>query len=341
MATSTPTATSAAGRISYGPDAALVGVALIWGINIPIMKTGLDQLDPFVFNAIRLTISACVLGGFALREHRRGHRSKPGVSRTRILIYGIVVSGFYQLLFLLGIDRTTSGNTALIICTVPMWTALLARLFIGERLLRLAWCGLLVALSGTVIVALQKGDVTTGSEYLAGNLCILGAALVWSAATVGSRSMLKSISPLRLSATAAVIALPLHLLFAVGRYEQSMSALQSVDVWLIIVYAGVLSSGLALPMWNFGVRHAGAAHAAIIQNLIPLIAILAAWLARGESATTAQLFGGGLILGGLVIMRYGRQNHDVTPAAKSESTRSVAISVVPKGTKNDVPLPDC
>lgn len=297
-----------------------MGVALIWGINIPIMKTGLGQLDPYVFNAVRLTISACVLAAFALREHRQGHRSQPGVTRMRMLIYGIAVSGIYQLLFLLGIDRTTSGNTALIISTVPMWTAFLARLFIGEKLLRLAWCGLLVALSGTLIVALQKGDVTSGSEYLAGNLYILGAALVWSGATVVSRPMLKSISPLRLSATAAVIALPLHLLFAAGRYEESVSALQSVDVWLIIVYAGVLSSGLALPMWNFGVRHAGAAHAAIIQNLIPLIAIVAAWLTRGESATTAQLFGGGLILSGLVIMRYSRQNGEVTHAADSEAT---------------------
>ncbi len=299
-----------------------MGVVLIWGINIPIMKTGLDQLDPYVFNAVRLTISACVLGAFALTEYRQGHRSRPGVSRTRMLIYGIIVSGIYQLLFLLGIERTTSGNTALIISTVPMWTALLARLFIGEKLLRIAWCGLLVALSGTVIVALQKGDVTTGSEYLAGNLCILGAALVWSGATVVSRPMLKSISPLRLSATAAVIALPLHLLLAMGRYEESVPSLQSVDVWLVILYAGVLSSGLALPMWNFGVRHAGAAHAAIIQNLIPLIAIVAAWLTRGESATRAQLFGGGLILSGLVIMRYGRQNYGVMPVAESETKRT-------------------
>ncbi len=299
-----------------------MGVALIWGINIPIMKNGLDQLDPYVFNAIRLTISASVLAAFALREYRRGHRSKPGVSRTRVMIYGIVVSGFYQVLFLLGVARTTSGNTALIIATVPMWTALLARVFIGEKLVRLAWCGLLVALSGTVIVALQKGDVAAGPEYLTGNLCILGAALVWSATTVVSRPMLKSISPLRLSATAAVIALPLHLLFAMGRYEESIPSLQSPDIWLIILYAGVLSSGLALPMWNFGVRHAGAAHAAVIQNLIPLIAILAAWLTRGESATTTQLFGGGLILGGLVIMRYARQNYSVTAVAVSRSTHT-------------------
>ena len=86
-----------------------------------------------------------------------------------------------------------------------------------------------------------------------------------------------------------------------------------MNVWLIIFYAGVLSSGLALPMWNFGVRHAGAAHASVIQNLIPLIAIIAAWIFRGESVTSGQLVGGSLIIGGLVTMRAARRSVDRDP----------------------------
>ena len=57
---------------SLWPDASLLGVALIWGINIPIMKNGLEQVDVFVFNAIRLVISAIVLTAFAIRERRAG-----------------------------------------------------------------------------------------------------------------------------------------------------------------------------------------------------------------------------------------------------------------------------
>ena len=111
---------------------------------------------------------------------------------------------------------------------------------------------------------------------------------------------------MQLSAYAALIALPLHLMFAVGNYGSSLPALQSPSLWLIVLYSGALSTGLALPMWNFGVRHAGAAHAAIIQNVIPVIAAAVAWLSRGESVSKAQLFGGTLIIGGLIIMRIGR-----------------------------------
>ena len=50
------------------PDASLLGVALIWGVNIPIMKIGLEQVDVYVFNAIRLVISAIVLATLALRD---------------------------------------------------------------------------------------------------------------------------------------------------------------------------------------------------------------------------------------------------------------------------------
>ena len=59
-------------------------------------------------------------------------------------------------------------------------------------------------------------------------------------------------------------------------------------------------------MWHFGVKHAGAAHAAIVQNLIPVVAIVATWISRGEAPTGPQMFGGAMILIGLVSMRISR-----------------------------------
>ena len=291
---------------SVWPDIALVGVALIWGINMPLMKTGLEQLDPYVFNALRLIISAVCLGLFALREWRSGIRPGSEITIGKIAVFSILISGLYQVSFLMGMARTTAGNTALILATIPAWTALLASIFIGERLSRTAWFGLLLALCGTVVVAAQKGDLSGGQKHLTGNLIILGSALAWATGTVYSRPLLKSISPMQLSASAALLALPVHLLIAAPYYADNVQHLGSVNLWLILAWAGVLSSGLSLPMWNFGVRQAGASHAAVVQNLVPLIAIATAWLTRGESATNPQIVGGSAILCGLIIMRLSR-----------------------------------
>ncbi|MCA9072320.1 MAG: DMT family transporter, partial [Planctomycetaceae bacterium] len=145
----------------FWSDVSLFSVAVIWGINIPLMKIGLDQLNVYVFNAVRLTISALVLATFALREIRQGRLPAQSIPWGKVCIYGLMAAGIYQLMFLLGVARTTSGNTALIMATVPMWTALLARVFLGEQLKLLAWWGLVVALLGTILVATQSGNVTT------------------------------------------------------------------------------------------------------------------------------------------------------------------------------------
>lgn len=284
-----------------------MGVAVIWGINIPIMKIGLERVDVFVFNAIRLTVSAAVLWAYAIRERRRGKLPDASITVKQLIVYALLISALYQLAFLLGVRNTTAGNVALIFATTPMWTAVLARMFLGESLRRLAVIGLVITIVGTIIVALQKGDVTADGKHLLGNLFALAAALLWAGGTVYGKPMLSRISPVQLAAWGAVLALPIHIVIASTRFEPSLPALGSVNLWLIILYSGVLSSGLALPMWNYGVRQAGASHAAAVQNLVPVVAILAAWISRGETATFEQVIGGALILGGLVVIRLGRE----------------------------------
>ncbi|MCA8993117.1 MAG: DMT family transporter [Planctomycetaceae bacterium] len=295
------------GISTYLPDIALVSVSLIWGINIPFMKIALDHLDDYVFNAVRLCVSAAALVVFALREKplQLAQGERP-LSWAQLIPYAVFIAGIYQVLFLMGVSRTTSGNTALIIATVPLWTAIIAYFFGGEKLPFWACIGLLIALLGTVVVAFQKGDVTVSGQHSLGNALVVVAAIIWAAGTVYSRPLLKRISPLRLSALSVVIALPIHLFVAYGRYSENLEPLKSVNLWMIIIFSGMLSSGLALPMWSFGVRQAGAAHASVVQNLVPLVAIVAAFFVRGEAISLGQIGGGVLILGGLSLMRSAR-----------------------------------
>ncbi|MEN9554469.1 MAG: putative inner rane transporter yiJE, partial [Planctomycetota bacterium] len=86
----------------------------------------------------------------------------------------------------------------------------------------------------------------------------------------------------------------------------SLELLKEIPMDLCLLYSGVLSTGLALPMWSYGVKLAGAAHATMFQNLSPVVAIIAAWLMLGEPLSVAQIIGGVLILGGLIVMRSAR-----------------------------------
>ncbi|MDA1230039.1 MAG: DMT family transporter, partial [Planctomycetota bacterium] len=292
----------------------------------------------------RLIVSSLVLMYFARREFSQGVRPSGTLSRRDVVIYAFIVSVAYQFLFLLAIARATSADVALIMATVPMWTAIGARYFLKEFLPPMAWIGLIIAFAGTMIVTLHKVPAPTKMEQsvtsdespvdqdrilaapdavevqtlagvppeqLSGNLLALSAALAWAGGTVFSRPLLRKISPIQLSASSATLGLPFHIMIAVWMGRDSLptsaAAMQDASLIACVVYSGTLSTGLALAMWSYGVKQAGAAHAAMIQNLTPIVAMAAAWVWLGESINSAQALGGGMIIGGLFIMRRSRQ----------------------------------
>lgn len=329
-------------RYSWLADVSLLLVALIWGVNIPIMKVALSRIDAYAFNAIRLVVSSLVLMYFARREFLQGIKPSGELSKRDVLIYSSIVSVAYQFLFLLAIARATSADVALIMATVPMWTAIGARFFLKEFLPLMAWVGLIIAFAGTMIVTLHKahppaisppGSSTSSSERsedetavtntltqqsrtattrLLGNLFALSAALAWAGGTVFSRPLLGKISPIQLSACSATVGLPFHILIALwmgaDSVPASIAAMKSPSLIACVVYSGTLSTGLALAMWSYGVKHAGAAQAAMIQNLTPIVAMAAAWIWLGETINTTQALGGAMIIGGLFVMRRSRQS---------------------------------
>ncbi len=377
-------------------DLALLFVAFIWGVNIPVMKVALEHgISPYALNAVRLLISAVVLLLCAWWEYRGGIRPTRGLSLWRIVTYAMVVSVAYQFLFLMAVSKTTSANVALIMATVPMWTALGARAFLREILPPLAWIGLFTAFAGTMIVTVQSEPRSKPPEQLnaidltvapvpnaapgsdagllissgqgklpenrapessspentavalpakvllplpqpfVGNMIALLAALTWAGGTVFSRPLLKTMSPVQLAACSATIGLPFHMLIAGPTLALAVPLLSQVPLQLCIIYSGIFSTGLALALWSYGVKHAGAAQATMFQNLSPIIAIGAAWVWRGETVSVAQTLGGVLIIGGLIIMR--RSRHAVlavlAEAALSSDNR---VSVAEPG--NDTTL---
>ena len=293
---------------------------MIWGINIPVMKYGVSEVDPFVFNAIRQTISTVVLACCAWVERKnidgkaanatttsnqKADLDRPTGARLYLYViaFGLLAGFAYQYIFLCGIFRTSSGNTAIIMSSVPMWTAGISFLLINERLQKLAWVGLMITLVGTIIVTLAKGDINSANATFTGNMLILLAAIAWSTASVVSRPILKLVTPIQLAFYATVLSLPLHWLVSLPNLSSDWSLAFAPLTAAAIVYSGLFSTGVAYAMWNFGVQQLGAAHASAYQNLVPLVALLGGWILISEVPTSIQIFGGVMIIGGLLVMR--------------------------------------
>lgn len=296
-------------------DLNLLATAVIWGLNVVVMKFAISLLNPFWFNAFRFVFSVATLAIWITinrkRSVSRGHsRPEQDISRRRyvgtIVVYAVLFGLIYQVAFLMGIFRTSASSTALIMASTPMWTALIAIIFLKERLSRVSWLGLMTTLAGTMIVTLDKpGADVAASSTLVGNAIMLFCALSWSASTVISRPVLKYISPVELTFWGMGLALPFHILIAFFQTEADITIACQPKVASAILYSGIFSTGIALAMWSYGVKILGASHASIYSNLIPLVAMFFGWLMLSETPTTFQWIGGGMIVSGLLTLRRG------------------------------------
>jgi drug/metabolite transporter (DMT)-like permease len=303
---SPPTAPSSSDdSIRRRTELGLLAVAVIWGANFPIIKQALAELSPLAFNALRFPLASATLLAILTAGPGLGVPRKADL--PRILGLGILANVVYQLLFIYGLDRTTAGNASLLLSTIPVWTAILSSLAGHERLPPITWLGLASTVVGMVLVVTGGGRrIDFGGETVVGDLLTIVAAMTWAAYTVSARSLIHRYGSLPVAAwTLWVGTLGLVVIGAPAILQTDLSAI-SGRAWFGVAYAGVLAIGIAYALWNLGVRVLGNARTAVHQNLVPVVALTAAWILIGERPTAVQLLGAAVIIGGITLTRLGR-----------------------------------
>lgn len=297
-------------RIDWKTETGLLFTVLVWGINFPILKSALGVMHPHVVNAFRFAISASVLGAvYMIQQRQNGITLKETVRRhgKQIVALGMLGYILYQLSFILGISNTFAGNAALIMSSAPLWTASIGHLAGSERLNGGAWVGLAICLTGTAVIVFGGSQaIDFASSSFAGNLLMLLAAAMWGAYTAFSKPVLKHLQPSTLAFLGLATALPFLLSLSIPYWEEVVWSHVDAWVWLAILFSGSLSTGITIIIWNSAIKKVGAAQTAAYNNLVPFVAVLASFLILDEHIAVVQVLGGGLIIGGLILMRRAR-----------------------------------
>ena len=284
-------------------NGALLATAIIWGANVPIMKIGLLEIEPFAFNALRLPLSALLLGILSLLEKPEPDE-KPITGRTllSVMAVGVLGSLIYQVLFVSGLARTSAASTGFIIASAPLWTAAIARMFGVERIGRYAWAGLGLAVAGAMIIT-AGGKFSDAGGSVLGNLILVAAMATWASSTVLSKSIVHGISPTKLAFLMTATMVPFHIMIGWPQMDPVWQGQVSTKAWACIAFSGLLSTGWTYALWYYGVRHVGPSRTAVYASLVPVITLGGAIWILGETVTGWQITGGVLVLAGLAIMQ--------------------------------------
>lgn len=278
----------------------LVLLAIIfWGTSFVATKNLLYEIKPVTIIILRLILAAALLTLIALYTKRKFTINLKSHSWIFILA---LVAVFHLWIQVTGLQYTTAANTGWIIGTAPVFMAVLGFIFYKEKISLLQISGIVVAITGLVLL-IGKGDITNiGLIENKGDLLVLGSAFTWGVYSMVNKKISLGYSPLMtilyLFLMMAIIIVPFNL---DSETINSVINLSSVS-WLWLLFLGIFCSGIAYVIWAQALRDMESAKVGAFLYFEPLVTVIAAWFFLREEITLLMIFSGLLITAGVFIV---------------------------------------
>lgn len=276
----------------------LVLLGAIWGAAFLFMRLGAVDFGPLALVFIRVCGASLMLLPLlawqgemaALHQHW-----KP------IALVGIINSALPFALFMLAALVLGAGLMGVFNATAPIWGALIAWMWLGERPTASRGLGLAIGIVGVVGLAWGKADFRPGEHGISPALGIaacLAASVLYGVAANYSRKRLAGVAPMAVAAGSQLSAAAVML---VPAWVAWPAVNPSAMAWAAAATLAFVCTGLAYVLYFRLIAHAGAANAISVTFLIPGFAMLWAWLFTDEQPTATMLIGCAVILLGTAL----------------------------------------
>lgn len=291
-------------------DALLVLTALIWGSAFVAQSVGMDYMGPFTFNSLR-----CLLGGLVLlpviwimgRKDPKGPAYRPD-SRSieegqkkrgdkKILLTGGLCCGIAlaaaSSLQQIGLVYTSAGKagfiTALYILIVPV-----LGLFLGKKVGLKTWIGVGLAIIGMYFLCIKEGFFISYGDFL-----VMICAFIFSLHILIIDYFSPKVDGVKLSCIQFWVA---GILCAVPMIISEKPTFEAVAAaWLPLLYAGVLSCGVAYTLQIIAQKNTDPTVASLILSMESVFAALAGWILINETLSPKEIFGCVLVFTAIIL----------------------------------------
>jgi drug/metabolite transporter (DMT)-like permease len=279
---------------------ALLGLVLLfWSGNFPLGKLALQHLGPLTLTAGRALLAAPLL---LLVARLTAPLSRPlgradYVAFTVLGMTGLVTN---TTVWYLGLKHTTALNAGIVGAAAPIFVAVAAAVFLGDRLSPRNWAGIALSVLA-VLLTVAKGSpaVLLAFAVNRGDLIILASQVSWVTYSLYSRAAASTLPPIWIMAGAhavgAVVLVPLAL--AIERPWQEWRAWTG---WLVVLY-GALPITLGHVWFYRVIRVLGAGRTVAFLNLMPFVVLALAWALVGEAIHAYHVAGAALVAAGVYL----------------------------------------
>jgi drug/metabolite transporter (DMT)-like permease len=260
-------------------------VTLIWGLNWPSAKFGLQDFSPWAFRTICFGIGAAILMTVA-RYRGISLRIDGLAARRHLVIAGLLSIGGFGVLAAFAQLATTTSRTAICAYTMPIWATLFARIFLGEKLDGRRSAALLIGAVGLLVLfwPLVADGLPIGALYA------LGSAVSWAAGTVYLKWARVPAHPMAITSWQLVVgAIAVALGFCLSGFE--VGDIRHWSSLAGLTYSTLAGTALAYLLWFQCVARLPASTAGLGTLLVPVIGVISAMVLLGDRPTVTDTVG--------------------------------------------------
>ena len=271
-----------------------VALAALWGSSFLFMRLGGAEFGAVATAGMRVSIGALVLMPILwFSGHWNGLRRRA----ASILFVGILNSGLPFALFAFAVLSISTGLSAILNATVPLFGALVAWLWLKERPRNSRVLGLVIGFIGVVLLAADKASFKQGGTGWAVLACLL-ASVCYAISAIYTRRYLTGIHPLA-TATGSQIGAALGLALPTLWFWPTHNP--GLGPWLALIALGVVCTAAAYILYFRLIEKLGPVRAVTVTFLVPVFAIIYGTVFLGEDLTSWMLACGAVVVVGTAL----------------------------------------
>ena len=269
-------------------EAALIGIASIWGLTFVMVKDAIEELPTMAFLAYRF-IPASLIVAVVFRKQLM--RLAPAGWRAGAVM-GVFLAGGY-IFQTLGMEQTTASNAGFITGLFVVLTPVLAALVLRQSLPATVWAAAALAAVGLWLLSGAGTEFNTRGD---------GLVLICSFSLAAH--ILATASAVRKHDVGALLAIQLGVVglvcLAIGAVAGDLEAPEGATVWSALIVTSLIASALGFFVQTFAQQHAPPARTALILAAEPAFAGLFGWLLNDERLSATGWLGAALIMTAIV-----------------------------------------
>jgi drug/metabolite transporter (DMT)-like permease len=276
---------------------------LIWAFHFTSIKLVQDQVGPYFTVWAPMLLATIFLGPFVLKDFKKGGKK---IKDVLIFVQLAALGAFpSQVLMTYGTQYSLASNSAILVLTLPIITAVFAFLILKEKMNRIRWISFAIAIIGVALCSMddvKKMDLS--SKYALGNLLIFLAIIGNAYYNVGCKKISEKYTEMEMVFYTYLVMVfmlaPLVWYYEPDMYKNIPN--YTTQTWIGMISLTLFHNFLSMLLFFKALKNLDATQVALSNYMITFIGLPIAAIWLGETLKSQAIIGGILVLASTLIL---------------------------------------